>query len=60
MAENMACSCGCGALQTVSGEAQCRCGCSCCDSAQSREQEIAELKRLLDSTQRRLSELGAR
>lgn len=60
MAENTTCSCGCGALPTVSGEARCRCGCSCCEGGQSRDQEIAELHRLLDSTQQRLTELGAR
>lgn len=58
MAENGTCSCGCGAMQTISGEAPCRCGCSCCEATQSREQEIAELRRLLDSTERRLAELG--
>lgn len=45
-------------MQTISGEAPCRCGCSCCEATQSREQEIAELRRLLDSTERRLAELG--
>lgn len=47
-------------MQTIGDAAPCRCGCSCCEGTQSREQEIAELRRLLDSTQRRLTELGAR
>ncbi len=59
MADNTTCSCGCGALQTVSGEAACRCGCSCCSAAQNREDEVAELRRLRDSVEERLAELGA-
>lgn len=59
MVENASCSCGCAALPTVSGEAACRCGCSCCSTAQNREEEIVELRRLRDSAQERLAELGA-
>jgi hypothetical protein len=54
------CPCGCGALATVSAEAACRCGCECCRPAQTREEEIAQLHRLLGSIQERLEELGAR
>jgi uncharacterized protein YfcZ (UPF0381/DUF406 family) len=60
MAENGTCSCGCGALKTVSDEAACQCNCSCCGTtANSREEEIAELRRLLESVQERLAALGA-
>ena len=54
------CSCGCGALTTVSAQAACRCGCECCKTAHTRDEEIAELHRLLDSIHERLEELGAR
>ncbi len=54
------CSCGCGALPTVgAAEVACKCGCECCNPAQSRDEEIAELHRLLDSIQVRLAELSA-
>ena len=37
----------------------CGCGCECCGTtALSSEQEIAELKQLRESVERRLSELG--
>lgn len=60
MADHGTCSCGCAALRTVSDEAACQCSCSCCGTAATREQEIAELRRLLESVQERLSDLGAR
>lgn len=61
MAENQTCSCGCATMPTGGAEeAPCRCGCACCEAPQSHDQEIAELQRVLDSTQRRLTELGAR
>jgi uncharacterized protein YfcZ (UPF0381/DUF406 family) len=61
MAENGTCSCGCAALKTVSDEAACQCSCSCCGTTgSSREEEIAELRRLLESVQQRLIALDAR
>ena len=61
MADNGSCSCGCGALTSVSNEAGgCQCGCSCCQTTSSREEEIAELRRLLESVQDRLLQLEAR
>ncbi len=37
----------------------CGCGCECCGTtAKSTDQEIAELKQLRESVERRLSELG--
>lgn len=60
MADNGTCSCGCAALETVSEQAACRCGCKCCAATDSREQEVAELRRLLESVQERLVALDAR
>lgn len=60
MAEDNSCSCGCAALKTVSDQAACECNCSCCGTTGSREQEIAELRRLLESVQERLVQLDAR
>lgn len=60
MADNGTCSCGCAALTTVSEQAACRCGCTCCAATGSREEEIAELRRLLESVQERLVALDAR
>ena len=60
MAEDNSCSCGCAALETVSEQAACKCSCSCCGTTDGREQEIAELRRLLESVQERLVQLDAR
>lgn len=60
MADDDTCSCGCAALKTVSDQAACECSCSCCGTTDSREQEIAELRRLLESVQERLVQLDAR
>lgn len=60
MAENGTCSCGCAALETVSEQAACQCECSCCGKADSRADEVAELRRLLESVQERLVALDAR
>jgi hypothetical protein len=60
MAENGTCSCGCGALPTISEQAACECGCTCCGTARSREEQITELHRLLDSVQERLTQLESR
>lgn len=61
MADDDTCTCGCGALATVSDTAGgCECGCTCCRTSGSREDEIAELRRLLESVQDRLIQLEAR
>src|SRR5206468_10907141 len=63
-AEAPSCGCGCSEM-TVVTEAQepCGCGCECCapgDEGQPKpkEQEVAELRRLLASVNERLAELG--
>lgn len=55
------CTCGCSTLTTITNAEQaCRCGCECCAPGQmSREEEIAELRRLRESADRRLQELEA-
>lgn len=53
------CSCGGGTIPTVSA-APCECGCGGCATASTRDEEVAELRRLLDSVSERLTELGAR
>jgi hypothetical protein len=57
-------TCGCGCSQmTLVTEAQepCGCGCECCEDGQTKPktQEIAELRRLLESINARLTELEA-
>lgn len=53
------CSCGCGTMTVVTNaEEECGCGCACCaTTAKSREDEIAELRTLRESIERRLAEL---
>ena len=55
-----ACQCGCSTMTEVTKAAEpCACGCECCSTtAKSTDQEIAELKQLRESVERRLSELG--
>lgn len=57
--DSVGCGCGCGEMSVVSRAEDCSCGCECCGSAQpkSPEQEIAELRVLRESIDRRLSEL---
>lgn len=53
------CNCGCGTMPMVTNADQaCGCGCECCGAAQlSRDDEIRQLEELLESTERRLTEL---
>lgn len=55
------CTCGCGALvQVTNAEEACGCGCACCTpAAVTREEEIAQLRRLRESVEGRLEELDA-
>lgn len=55
------CSCGCGTMTLVTkAEAACDCGCACCaETPTSPDDEIAQLRELRESVQRRLTELGA-
>ncbi len=55
-----ACQCGCSTMTEVTKAAEpCTCGCECCSTtARGPEREIAELKQLRESVERRLSELG--
>ncbi len=59
-ASENACGCGCGTMTEVTRAAEpCGCGCECCSTtAKSTDQEIAELKELRQSVDRRLAELG--
>lgn len=59
MAETETCSCGCAALTTVSEQAACDCSCTCCAPGSTREDEIADLRRLLGSVSDRLAKLDA-
>jgi len=59
MTELNTCSCGGGAIPTVSAE-PCRCGCGGCSSATTRDEEVAELRKLLDSVSERLAVLDAK
>lgn len=53
------CGCGCGTLQILEPEpAQSTCECGCCTPVQlSRDEEIAELRRLKERAEQRLAEL---
>lgn len=55
------CGCGCGTMTLVTrAESACDCGCACCAEAPSSpEDEIAQLRELRASVERRLQELGA-
>ena len=56
------CGCGCGEMTTVTNASDpCGCGCACCadESPKTPEQEIAELRALRESVDRRLSELAS-
>lgn len=59
-ASDNACQCGCSTMTEVTKAAEpCSCGCECCaTTAKTPDQEIAELKELRESVDRRLSELG--
>ena len=59
-ASNTGCGCGCSTMTEVTKAAEpCGCGCECCATAEkSTDQEIAELKELRQSVDRRLAELG--
>lgn len=54
------CQCGCSTMTEVTKAAEpCGCGCECCGTAaMTTDREIAELKQLRQSVERRLSELG--
>jgi hypothetical protein len=56
-----ACSCGCSTVTTITNAEQaCGCGCDCCAPSQlSRDEEIAQLRRLRESADERLNELEA-
>ncbi len=61
MAEADTCTCGCAQSQTTGAVAStdtCACGCSA--STASRAEEIAQLRRVVESAQQRLAELDAR
>lgn len=59
--QDTACDCGCSTMTQVTKATEpCTCGCACCDSSHaSHDQEVAELKALRESVERRLSDLGA-
>lgn len=59
-ASDQACQCGCSTMTQVTKAAEpCGCGCDCCaTTASDTEREIAELRQLRESVERRLSELG--
>jgi hypothetical protein len=54
------CGCGCSTVALISESAEpCGCGCDCCeDTAKTKEQEIAELRRLQAAVRRKLEDLG--
>ncbi len=55
------CGCGCSTMTAVTEAREaCGCGCECCgdDQPKSREQEIAELRTLRESVDKRLTELS--
>lgn len=58
-ATNNACGCGCNTMTLVTQAAEpCGCGCECCSAAPaSTAEEIAELRRLRESVERRLADL---
>ena len=53
------CGCGCSSMTVVTNAAEpCACGCECCDRAEKTvQEEIADLRALRESIDRRLSEL---
>lgn len=53
------CGCGCGSMSEVtSANVACGCGCECCGSEEKTvEQQIADLKTLRESIDRRLAQL---
>ncbi|HEX2272513.1 MAG TPA: hypothetical protein VHG90_01400 [Acidimicrobiales bacterium] len=55
------CGCGCGTMTTVTAAQEgCGCGCECCgDAPKDTRTEAAELRRLRDTIDQRLAELGA-
>ncbi len=56
------CGCGCSVMPTVTNAQEaCGCGCACCSvEARSPEQEIAELRQLIDAANARLEQLQQR
>ncbi len=54
------CGCGCASMTSVTKAAEpCGCGCECCETdGQSKDREIAHLRALRESVERRLAELG--
>ncbi len=54
------CGCGCSTMTVVTNANEaCGCGCECCgDAEKSKDQEIAELRALRESVERRLAELS--
>lgn len=58
MSTDTTCSCGCSTVATISA-APCACGCECCESTpKTTDEEAAELRRMREQIDRRLSELG--
>lgn len=59
MADQTTCGCGCSTMTLVTEAAEpCGCGCACCSAApKSTDEEIADLQRLRDNVERRLSQL---
>jgi hypothetical protein len=55
------CGCGCGTMTTVTAAQEgCGCGCECCgDAPRDAQTEATELRRLRDSIDQRLAELGS-
>ena len=55
------CNCGCSTVTTITNAEQaCGCGCDCCAPGElTREEEIAELRRLRESADERLKQLDA-
>ena len=55
------CNCGCSTVATLTNAEQaCRCGCDCCAPSElTREEEIAELRQLRESADKRLKQLDA-
>jgi hypothetical protein len=54
------CGCGCGTMTTVTAAQEgCGCGCECCgDAPKDTQAEVAELRRLRDTIDQRLAQLG--
>jgi hypothetical protein len=60
MVENNTCTCGCTEPRTADTAPAGTCNCGCGGATASRAEEIAELRRMLESVQERLAALGSR